>query len=79
MVVDFSAVKNVIKQFDHKHLNDSVILKEPNPTAERLAEVIASQIETLMAEDYLSIKVRVWEDRDSYAEVVLSGEEDERE
>lgn len=76
MVVDFSAVKKVIKEFDHRHLNDSVILNNPNPTAERLAEVIAERIAEVMGNKYLSIVVRVWEDRDSFAEVYLTEAEE---
>lgn len=42
MVLDFSAIKAVVNQLDHKHLND--ILEKDPPTAECIAQWIATQL-----------------------------------
>ena len=68
MVMDFTYVKEVldrevVKQFDHKLVNDTL----KNPTAENIATYIRRKVN-----DYLGVDiefVRVWETEDSYAEV----------
>lgn len=72
MVVDFHKLKETIHLFDHKYLNE--LLKQP--TAEHLAIHLA----TLLAVNLLiggEIRLRVWEDKDSYAEVIREAEYDE--
>lgn len=68
MVMDFSHIKAVIKEYDHMLLNEKIA----QPTAENLALEIAGDIvemAKLKKRKIYNVKVRVWEDRDSYAEV----------
>jgi 6-pyruvoyltetrahydropterin/6-carboxytetrahydropterin synthase len=77
MVIDFSQIKSEIEEsvkenLDHKNLNEITFFKDYRPTAENICFFIyqcipdkyINQIET----------IRVWEDRDSYAELVMSDE-----
>ncbi len=69
MILDFSIIKRVVKdKYDHKYLND--ILRQP--TVENLAlEIVNDLVELAKNENrkIKKLKVRVWEDKDSYAEV----------
>lgn len=51
MVVDFTLVKQVFKQFDHTMLNDHAGLMAftRRPTTERLAEFVATEIQSLLS------------------------------
>ena len=66
MIVDFSKVKDTIKKLDHRVLNRYI----EQPTAENLAEYLASKIKGL-GNNIKEVKVRVWEDKDSYAEILF--------
>jgi 6-pyruvoyltetrahydropterin/6-carboxytetrahydropterin synthase len=61
MVIDFSHIKAAVEPYDHALLN--AVLAQP--TAEALAERIASSLARAGIE---AVRVRAWEDRDSYAE-----------
>jgi len=69
MVMDFTVIKNKAEKLvkdtlDHKYLNDIPYFLETRPTAENMCVLIMrvlSHFENL-------IRVRVWEDCDSYAE-----------
>jgi 6-pyruvoyl-tetrahydropterin synthase len=62
MIIDFSNIKKVVYRFDHSDLNEILEC----PTAENMAHSI---LQSLMGMGPKRIRVRVWEDRDSYAEV----------
>lgn len=51
MVVDFTLVKQVFKQFNHTMLNDhaGLMALTSRPTTERLAEYVAREIEAVLA------------------------------
>jgi 6-pyruvoyltetrahydropterin/6-carboxytetrahydropterin synthase len=66
MVMDFKELKGIIDQFDHTELNIHPEL--PNPTAENLAELILTNVFD-SEPGLLSVRVRVWESENSYAEV----------
>ena len=55
MVIDFTKIKSVIDELDHKYLND--ILKEPNPTAEFISLYLLKRFETLYPKVKFKIKV----------------------
>jgi len=61
MIVDYSSIKKIVFAYDHKNLNDFFM----NPTSEILAKQIHDDLRKLTNG---SIRVRVWEDKDSYAE-----------
>ncbi|MBN1786540.1 MAG: 6-carboxytetrahydropterin synthase [Candidatus Methanofastidiosa archaeon] len=61
MIMDFSDIKDVVYRYDHKDLNNLL----ENPTAENIAIDI---LEGLRSPNLWRLRVRVWEDRDSYAE-----------
>jgi len=65
MVVDFTVLKNIVKRLDHKYLNE--ILPYKNPTVERIANSIKKEIESKYK---VKARIRVWEDKDSYVEVI---------
>lgn len=74
MIVDFSDIKRIVMAYDHRNLNDTM---KVNPTAENLAIHILRDLNvnrkvktTPIPDNIESIRVRVWEDRDSYAEYV---------
>lgn len=65
MLVDFRAVKKVlqeiiIRDFDHKYLNEISPFNKINPTAENIARVIYEKAEQML-EDCEVKMVRVWE------------------
>ncbi len=61
MIRDFSSIKSIVMKFDHANLNDTF----SQPTAETLAGHLAHELCGAPSE---RVRVRVWEDRDSYAE-----------
>jgi len=61
MVLDFNKIKKVVNKYDHTNLN----LYFKQPTAENIANKIHDELPIKDAK----VTVRVWEDRDSYAEV----------
>lgn len=76
MVHDFTDIKKllnrtVVDRFDHKNLNDFLVI----PTAEGLAVDIYDRIREELENkaDYEIVKVRVWETEDSYATYNPSG------
>jgi len=52
MVIDFSALKNIVDELDHKDLNEVLSF---NPTAENIAKYLYDQIVDLFEEDRLPI------------------------
>ena len=62
MVVDFTKIKEIIDEFDHKNLNE--ILLNIEPTAENLAGIIYTKIAKLFTVGNTVeavIKVTIWE------------------
>jgi len=64
MLVDFSELKEIVMKLDHSNLNNYM----DNPTAENMVEYYLNNINLLTGDRVEKIKVRIWEDRDSYAE-----------
>ena len=70
MVIDFSHIKEVVMQFDHRLINE--ILEEP--TAEAIVEYILLELASKLDSDnesWHSIKTRVWETDTAYAEDMI--------
>lgn len=63
MVADFNMISQVVKQYDHKHLNDAL----ENPTAENFVSAILAELQKGFA-GCQSIRVRIWESPTCYAE-----------
>lgn len=55
MVVDFGKVKEVVRQFDHKCINDSL----KYPTAERMVELFCNELVHLG--HFHTVEVELWE------------------
>lgn len=68
MVIDFSKLKKQIKKLDHVYLNNLMI---KNPTAENMITYVIELIKEIRQD--INIKVRIWEDKDSYAEGYYNG------
>ena len=68
MIIDFSVIKEIVFRYDHRDLND--ILDQP--TAENIAGDI---LRNLIEKGLGKARVRVWEDKDSYAEVEWNHED----
>ncbi len=65
MIVDFTHLKQSINKFDHIFLNDVI----EQPTVENLVLKLLEEILKLPEKDNFQwVKVRIWEDKDSYAE-----------
>ncbi len=62
IIIDFTDIKKTIKRYDHINLNDML----EQPTAENLATKL---IEDIKRPTLTKLRIRIWEDRDSYAEV----------
>jgi len=56
MLIDFTKVKGIIDELDHKYLNDLV---DFNPTAENLAIYLLNKFEKI--DPQIDFKVRLWE------------------
>lgn len=69
MVVDFkelkSLLKNVLKELDHKYLNQLPYFKRVNPTSENIAKFIYMKIRRSIKKK--KIKITVWETDSSCA------------
>lgn len=66
MVIDFKELRDVlngvIKELDHKNLNELDAFRDENPTSENIAKYIYYQIQKSIATKFqLLSKVRVWE------------------
>lgn len=44
MIIDFTAIKDCVKEYDHVNLNKKDSFKEVNPTAENFAGILAREI-----------------------------------
>jgi len=66
MIIDFTILKKILHRLDHRMLNR--FLKQP--TAERIAGHFCKLIKA-ECDPEAEVKVRVWEDKDSYAEASL--------
>lgn len=65
MIVDFTHLKSAIYKFDHIFLNDII----EQPTVENLVKTLLSEILVLPEkENFRKVIIRIWEDKDSYAE-----------
>ena len=79
MVVNLTDLKSVLKQvleeFDHKHLNlDTSYFKHIQPTTENIARVLWDMLRKHPQIGRLS-KIRLYEDEDLYADVTESSDE----
>jgi len=64
MVVDFSKIKDIINQLDHKDINDFI----SNPTAENIVKFIMVNIKNkLKLPLSAQVRVTVWESATSWA------------
>jgi len=68
MIVDFSAVKKLVNEWDHTSLNDHVDFSDINPTAENMATILAIKLKNLRYGIY-KVKVRIYETERNWAEV----------
>lgn len=65
MVIDFNQIKNTINKYDHQDLNQFIEV----PTAENFVRRLLDDLDKVIGDNnYYSIKVRVYENKDSYAE-----------
>lgn len=64
IIINFSVIKDLVKQLDHKYLNDFIEV----PTCENLVIYLLKQIEGIVTSNITNIKVRVWETENSYIE-----------
>ena len=75
LAIDFTEIKNalreVLDQLDHKHLNDLPMFREMNPSSENLSrwicEALASRLDS---EDVRVSRVTTWESEDACATYV---------
>jgi 6-pyruvoyltetrahydropterin/6-carboxytetrahydropterin synthase len=49
MVIDFTHISNMVKEWDHKNLNE--LFGEVNPTAENLAQILSQHINYFLQHD----------------------------
>jgi 6-pyruvoyltetrahydropterin/6-carboxytetrahydropterin synthase len=54
MIIDFSIVKDIITQFDHKFVNDFI----ENPTAENIVRYFLNEFKKIGLNE---VRIRVWE------------------
>ncbi len=84
-VMDFAKIKEIINELDHKTIlekddplierlkDQSLFIMNEAPSCENIAKVIAHKIKNqLKSCNY--VKVRIWENRNSYCEYVLLSE-----
>jgi len=78
MLIDFTIIKHIIDQYDHKHLNDFI----ENPTAENIATALQqlimkeitflqSAVEKIDSHTPYVVVVRIWESPGCLIEVGL--------
>ncbi len=58
MVVDFTKIKDIIDEFDHKNLNEIIKIE---PTAENLSKIIYDKIDAQMYGRHAEIVITIWE------------------
>lgn len=67
--IDFRDLKvkldSIIKNFDHKFLNENPAFIEQNPTAENLAKEVYNKLKELLPSDIKICEVTVWESPNS--------------
>lgn len=61
MIIDFSIVKDIITQFDHKFVNDFI----ENPTAENIVRYFLNEFKKIGLNE---VRIRVWETGSNYIE-----------
>lgn len=68
LLADFKEIKNtlaeILKEFDHKLLNDLPVFSAENPSSENLAKIIYKKIKKKRKEVF---KVAIWESPTTYA------------
>jgi 6-pyruvoyltetrahydropterin/6-carboxytetrahydropterin synthase len=81
-IIDFSEIKKIIKELDHKVIlqrndplieklkDESLFIMDEPPSCENISKIIAFRISKELKE-FKRIKVRVWESRRSYAEYII--------
>lgn len=75
MVIDFGEIKNTIEKMikenlDHNFLNEIPFFNDKRPTAENMCIYIQDLVLSYFPEySKLLTSIKVWEDRDSYAEI----------
>ncbi len=74
VLVDFGDIKKgvreIMKELDHKYLNEIEVFKEMQPSSERIAIYIAERLQPLLdqiAEDVKISRVSAWESENSCA------------
>ena len=75
ILVDFNHISEIVKIYDHKHLNDFF---EP-ATVENMVKEIIKQIKIRIDENVDSGKVRVWETENCFAEQSFKRDEEKNE
>jgi 6-pyruvoyltetrahydropterin/6-carboxytetrahydropterin synthase len=69
MVMDFTEIKKLKSELDHRYINEII----EQPTAENIAVWIGESVKNAAKNREISkIVVRVWENEDSYVELVFS-------
>jgi 6-pyruvoyltetrahydropterin/6-carboxytetrahydropterin synthase len=64
MIIDFTAIKKVVNEFDHVNLNKLDMFKSLNPTAENMAVVLSREIQNALDLEMnrpLCYRIDVWE------------------
>ena len=64
---DFTNLKKILDEFDHKDLNSMPMFEKINPTAENISRMILARL--VGTHPWLGFKVRVYESPKSYCEV----------
>jgi len=70
LAVDFRLLKEkadeVLKNLDHRHLNELPYFKELNPSSENIAKFIYDQLSSILNDKRVKItKISTWESEDS--------------
>ncbi len=66
MAIDFreakSILNNILKKFDHSYLNESLLLKDMNPTSENICKLLFDELgKEINTQDKKVYEVEVWE------------------
>ena len=73
MLVEFGDLKRAIRVYDHQYLNNMTLLGKKilkNPTVENFAKWILHDICMSVVNKYMTVKVRIYETEDCWAEVI---------
>ena len=75
MVMDFKElkglIKEILKELDHRYLNELPAFKEANPTTENIAGFLSRSIEEKINKRGIKLhRVRVWENEGSSASFI---------